>query len=519
VSGLENGQGTFFMLKRGTQTLIRIPGLVIACALTAAAALATTVTPTSATVAPATTIASPVVGGGAVTAAERSPAGRRPNIVLITTDDMTVDDLKYMPRTRRLLARQGVSFRDFISPHPLCCPARAEILTGQYAQNNGVRHNEGNWGGFAAHDPDHTIGTWLQAVGYNTAFVGKYINHYYARHGMVPGWDEFNPTLEGTYRPYGFTTFNDGNPLRQENVYIADMVANRTSQYIRDFARQDRPFFVWASQIAPHGMRVNGRWVPPIPANRHARLFSDLTAPSLTDPAYAEADVSDKPRYVRSASGTSRAKATFLFRQRIRSLQSVDEGVQQTVRALREVGELANTVLMFTSDNGYLIGEHRLMGKNYPYEQTLRVPFLVRGPGMPAGATRDQTMTMVDVAPTIVDLADATPDLVMDGRSMVATIRRTGAAGYGTALIQAGDVRRPWFFRGVRTRRYTYVRYHNGFTELYDRRRDPHQMRNVSGSGQYAAVERELARRHRTLVDCSGVTCRRPFGSLPVLRR
>ena len=467
---------------------------------------------------PVTAASSTMLGSSLVRSAATPGAGR-PNIVLVTTDDMTDKDLRYMPRTRRLLARKGASFRDFISPHPLCCPARAEILTGQYAQNNGVRHNAGPHGGFGAHDPRHTLATWLQSAGYRTAFVGKYLNHYYRRDGMVPGWDEFNPTLRGTYAPYGFTTYNNGSPRSYEKLYIADMVTRATRSYIRDFSSDDRPFFVWASHIAPHGMNVDGRWVPPVPARRHARLFADLAAPSLRDAAFSEPNVRDKPRYVRTARPVAKSSATILFRRRIRSLQAVDEGVQRIVRTLRETGELANTVLVFTSDNGHLNGEHGLRGKNYPYEQALQVPFLVRGPGMPAGVTRDQTMTMVDLAPTLVDLAKATPDLTVDGRTMLPAIRREEAPGYGTALIQAGSSTRPWFFRGVRTPRYTYVRYFDGFTELYDRRRDPAQLRNVSGEPEYAAVEAELTVRYRGLVDCSGVTCRPSLGVLPRLRR
>lgn len=461
---------------------------------------------------------STLLGSSLVRSAAAGGEGR-PNIVLITTDDMTDKDLRYMPRTRRLLARKGVAFRDFISPHPLCCPARAEILTGQYAQNNGVRHNEGPHGGFRAHDPSHTLATWLRSAGYGTAFVGKYLNHYYRRDGMVPGWDEFNPTLRGTYSPYGFTTYNSGSPRSYEKLYIADMVTRETRRYIRDFSGDGRPFFVWASHIAPHGMHVDGRWVPPVPARRHAGLFADLTAPSLRDPAFAEPNVGDKPRFVRAARPVAKSSATILFQRRIRSLQAVDEGVQRIVRTLRRTGELANSVLVFTSDNGHLNGEHGLRGKNYPYEQALQVPFLVRGPGMPAGVTRDQTMTTVDLAPTLVDLAKATPDLTVDGRTMLPAIRRAGAPGYGTALIQAGSSTRPWFFRGVRTSRYTYARYFHGFTELYDRHRDPAQLRNVAGQPEYAAVEAELAVRYRSLADCSGVTCRTSLEPLPRLRR
>jgi N-acetylglucosamine-6-sulfatase len=442
---------------------------------------------------------------------------RRPNIVVITTDDQRADDMRYLKRTRNLLGRPGVTYADFLSPHPLCCPARAQLLTGQYAQNNGVRHNKGPHGGYRAfrESEQHHVGAWLQAAGYRTGFVGKFLNMFPKAGAMVPGWDVFDPSLAGAYSPFGITMFNNGDPQRFEDTYTVDLVSRRTIATIEQFAAQDEPFFVYSSQIAPHGMHVKGKWIPPVPAPRHADMFGEVEAPSLRDPSFNEKDLSDKYAAYRS-NPAKVAKVNRLHRQRIRSLQSVDEAVRDTVRALHQVGELDNTLILFTSDNGYLLGEHRWQGKQVPYEPALQIPLLIRGPGIPEGQVRTETRTLVDIVPTIVEAARARATVRMDGRPLTDTLHREDARGYGTVLIQAGHESLPWEYRGVRTRRHTYVEYHDGFTELYDRRRDPHQMRNLTGDSGLNRRQRltrtartrplvaELKRRLDALADCSG---------------
>jgi arylsulfatase A-like enzyme len=466
--------------------------------------------------APVTHAASAAAGTAVGPASATGPVGTRPNIVLITTDDQTVHDLRYMPITRRLIGGQGITYTQAISPHPLCCPARTEILTGQYAQNNGVHHNEGPYGGFQAHDPDHTIAQWLQRAGYQTAFVGKYLNHYALQSaGVLPGWDRFNPTIKDVYSPYGFTVLNHGDPRRVDGVHISDYVGDTTAAYIGEYARGSKPFFIWSSQLAPHKMHWNGRWRPPIPAARHRGLFGDARPPAFDDPAFNERNLRDKSRLHVRKRKVDRSAVRDLYRARLRSLQGVDEATGRIVAALRRAGELDDTVLLFTSDNGHLFGEHRLVGKNVAYEQALRVPTLVRGPGLPAGVKRSQPIGLVDIAPTLMQLAGAVPDVVMDGRSFAPTFADAGARWHSTSLIQAGHLTRPWLFRGVRTSRYTYVRFYNGDVELYDRKRDPAQLQSVHASRQYRAVRRELARRTDLLQSCAGTTCRTPFGALP----
>ncbi len=437
-----------------------------------------------------------------------SAADGRPNILLITTDDMADGDLAFMPKTRRLLKRSGVSFTDFIAPHPICCPSRAQILTGQYAQNNGVHHNEGPYGRYQAlRQPNNTLASWLHRAGYKTALVGKFLNYWSGR-GIPAGWTIFNPIVGGgAFRPYGYTAYRNGHPQIQKTIHTSDYVAERTVRYINKFSAANRPFFIWASQVAPHKMkRRDGQMVPPISPPRHAGLFDTTPAPSLQKASFNEADISDKPSYVRGNARESPDVITNWFRRRMRSLQAVDEGVAAAVAALRRTGELANTLVVFTSDNGYLLGEHRLTLKNFPYEESLQVPLLARGPGMPAGAQSNALASMIDLAPTFLDASGASPDRTIDGRSLFRML--TGQVQPQATLIQAGKKTRPWWWRGVRTPRYTYVRYEtDGFVELYDRAQDPLELDNVAESPEYADVRSSLRGELDRLRICSGSTC------------
>lgn len=454
----------------------------------------------------------------------------RPNIVLITTDDEADYDMRWMPRTRRLLGQAGVTFTDSVSPHPLCCPARAEILTGQFAQNNGVRTNEGQeHGGYRAMNSyRHTLGPWLRSAGYRTAFLGKFLNGYRSRSPRIRGWDEWHPLLEdrGAYRYYDFSMRHNDTIRHHPRVHVTDLLAAQSAKLVRRFATKRRPFFLWQSHVAPHGACVadgDARcWGPPVPAQRHARMLGGVRPPSFGDPAFMEEGVTDKPSYLSglSTSALRRHEINENFTRRIQALQSVDEAVARTIRVLRETGELRNTVVVFTSDNGYLLGEHRWTGKDVPYEQSLQVPLLMRGPGLPSGVTRRETVATVDLAPTFVAIAHASPTVPLDGRNLLPLARRGTAKGWQDLLIQNGPrlgegAGAGWSYRGVRTRRYTYVEYSLYGAELYDRRRDPHQLTNVAGQEAYREVERELRRRAHVLRTCSGRSCRRDFGPLP----
>ena len=507
--------------------------------------LLSTLLAAAAAVAPLSVASTGTVASSAVV--EGEPV--RPNIVVITTDDQSLADLAFMPATRQLLGSQGVTFRG-LSPHPLCCPARAEILTGQYAQNNGVYSNGGPNGGYQSLDTSWTLATWLHDAGYQTAFFGKFLNGYSrddvdglltGEDEIPPGWDKWHPTVDGIYDYNDFTVLGDhGLLVDHVDDYQTDVFADLSVDTIRSMAAPQidgtahKPFFLWTSFVAPHvacqpeyGPRC---WRAPPAADRHAGLFADEVPPSFSDPAFNEADVSDKSSFVRALplfTARQRDGIANLHRMRLRALQSVDEAVGRMVRTLKTSGELDNTLVVFTSDNGYLLGEHRIKGKNEPFEPALQVPFLMRGPGVPQGVTVPKLATTIDIAPTVAAAAGVDPGVNangqgVDGRNLLRVAN--GGSSWSTLLIQGSanasyEDTTPWYFRGVRTARYTFVRYPlTGERELYDRSRDPSQLTNVFRDARYADVRDALLARFAALKDCSGSTCRRNFGPLPGLR-
>lgn len=452
----------------------------------------------------------------------------RPNIILITTDDQTLQDMHWMPRTRRVLGGAGVTFTHGISPHPLCCPARAELLTGQYAQNNGVRANSGQHGGFESLDrPGNTVASWLDGSGYRTGLIGKFLNLYYLRHGRQEGWDHWNPLVGNTvYQPYNYTFFGDGSGTPGDGeLHVTDAVRNQTLDLIERWAGQEDPFFIWSSFVAPHGTCSEEQpdcSAPPVPPRRYELAYPGSVLPSLKKPSFNERNLSDKPRWMRQLSPQSPAKMQELFHQRIRSLAAVDEAVEKIVEALAQVGELENTYVVFTSDNGYLLGEHRLEEKIFAFQESVRVPFLVSGPGLPAGVRRQQVVSTIDVAPTIAAMARVRPARTVDGLDLRPYADRNRDLRR-TSLIQAGPRgsigTKQWTYRGSYTPRYTYLRWNRtGFLELYDRKKDPYELRNVAREPRYRDVLVELRQRTRSLEGCSGARCSRDFGRMPQVR-
>ena len=451
--------------------------------------------------------------------------GDQPNIVLITSDDQTKLELKWMPQTRQLLAEAGLRFNNMISAHPNCCPARAQILTGQYAHNNGVRTNSPPWGGHEGFDPSTALPVWLQEAGYRTGFIGKYMHGYDQLDGIEPGWDQWKPMV-GTLSDYrSFVQYDNGNLVQfAETDYYTDVVAQQSTDLLTDFSSQPEPFFLWSSFTAPHGTCQGSTQAdcsgPPPAADRHAVLFGDVALPSLGSPSFNEADVTDKRTDIQAAAPVDPAEQQVLFTQRVRALAALDDAVAAIVASLGAAGTLADTVIMFTSDNGYLFGEHRLVGKNVPYEEAVRVPLVMRGPEIPAGERRKQTVSMADLAPTIAELADAEPALEIDGRSLLGYAVKDQRQRDRGLLLQAGsggdDQETAWQWRGVRTKRYTLVRWQGPrFVELYDRSADPFQLVNLALDPAYRRVRLALAGYLDRLEECVGATCRTLVPRLP----
>jgi arylsulfatase A-like enzyme len=453
-----------------------------------------------------------------------------PNILFVLTDDMRRDDLEYMPKVRALVGDAGITFDSFIVNVSLCCPSRASILRGQYSHNTQVLANTAPGGGYekavARGLERATIATALHDAGYATGFFGKYLNGYPGRspYGWdVPdGWETWRVPVGGEpYSGYDYVLADEielnGTVYRWATShgrtsadYITDVLRDEAREFIARTATEGRPFFAWLGSYAPQA--------PPGGARRHAGLFPDLGIPRGI--AFGEDDVRDKPRYI-SRLQPLRArlvkKLTAQHRRRVLSLQAVDEAVAALIADLEADGRLANTYVFFSSDNGFHLGEHRLrQGKQAPYEEDIGVPFVVRGPGVPAGRTVKAIGMNIDIAPTFAELAGTALAYEPDGRSLVPWLhdpdgeherRRAALLDLWPRSAGREDKTKVPSFHGVRTERHLFVEYKTGERELYDLATDPAQLENAI-DGAPPDLVRALEERVRNLRGCAGVACR-----------
>jgi arylsulfatase A-like enzyme len=444
-----------------------------------------------------------------------APASAASNVVVIETDDQTAADTAAMSRTNKLIGAEGVTFANSFVSLSECCPSRATFLTGQYAHNHGVRSIRPPFGGFRKLDGSRTLAVWLRRAGYATGMVGKYLNGYGAGDPLLvpPGWTDFDGLLGGsTYRFAGYTLNEDGR-LESPAGFQTDDITERSLAFIRRRSGE-APFFLWTNYVAPHTGRPRDLFDPrafdsAVPAARHRAAF--LGVPLPRPPSFDEPDLSDKPPRIQRRPRLRQwqiAALAEVHRQRLASLLAVDEGVARIVDALREAGELGDTLLIFTSDNGFMAGQHRIVsGKVVAYEPSIRVPLMMRGPGIPRGARRDELVWNGDLAPTILDAAGATAPFPLDGRSLLRpAVRDRAILLEGPPARGTNGMPR---FAGVRTARFKYVKWVWGATELYDLRRDPDETQNLARDPAMAAVRTRLARRLERLRGCAGAGCRR----------
>jgi arylsulfatase A-like enzyme len=373
-------------------------------------------------------------------------------------------------------------------------------------------------GGYHRLDHSNTLPVWLREAGYQTAHVGKYLNGYTGP--KVPqGWSRwFGLSDPTTYLMYGYLAIDNGKRVRygeSEADYQTDVLAAKAEAILRAFLRDKahRPFFLSVAPLAPHTERSDeaGKGTPPRPAPRHEGRFADEPMPEKA--SFDEADVSDKPRNIQALPRLTAAKKAAVlrsYRARLASLLAVDDLVERLVKVLEETGQLDRTVILFTSDNGFLLGEHRVPdGKLLPYEESIRVPLIVRGGGFPAGAAALQPVANIDLAPTIVALTGARARRQMDGRPLL-PLALDPAEGRNRDLLLEGLSRnsaRP-SYEAIRTPRWLWVEYRNGSRELYDLDEDPLQLDNRQGDPALSAVQADLARRLAKLRTCAGSSCR-----------
>lgn len=470
-----------------------------------------------------------VAAFGARDAAAQETAAR-PNIVLILSDDEDVALHEFMPKTRALLHEQGITFDNAFVSYSFCGPSRASILRGQYAHNTQIMGNEPPWGGYekfrALGLEASTLGTWLQDAGYRTALIGKYVNRYVpAKDGVPPGWDDWY--VAGNAHPgYNYEINENGRIVsygsRPED-YLTDVMAGQARAVIEAAAASGEPFFLYVAPYTPHS--------PAVAAPRHEELFAEATLPR--SPAFDELDVSDKPALLSELSPLDAGEIDALerfYRKRLQSLQSIDDLVETIVRTLEATGQLDRTYVVYTSDNGFHLGEHRMpAGKNMPYEEDIRVPLVVRGPGVPAGERLELPVLNIDLAPTFANMAGAAWPEFVDGRSFLPLFEDPEHPWRQTFLIERRQLEAQVIarsdlsgqrllnssvFQALRLPDWTYVEHGTGERELYDLRTDPHQLTNLAEDADPVLLK-ALSTLLLQLAHCAGEDCR-ALEELPV---
>jgi len=418
-----------------------------------------------------------------------------PNVVVILTDDQTYADMEVMTKTRRWIGESGTTFSRHYSAQPTCCPNRAAFLTGQFPHNTGVRSNVLPDGGHDKLDHRETLPVWLQRKGYQTAHFGKYLNGFSKKTPIPPGWSTFE-AIKGRYYNYD---------MRQNGVwktygaaasdYSTDVLANRASTYLAAKIPGSAPVY---AQVWPNTPHRESDGLPAIPAPRHEGLLKDKPLPRGA--SFDEEDVSDKPAYVRN---TSRVDVPFTetdYRRRQEALLAVDGMVKRLVTTVKAKGELDNTIFVFASDNGHMLGAHRLQNKNVPYDEATHLPLLVRGPGF-AVRPESAPVSTVDITRTIAEKAGATPALPQDGRSLLdpKPDRELLIDGWSR-----GDAPK---WTALRTLTSLYVEYEGGERELYDLVADPDALESKHDDPVYEQIEAGLAARLGDVKDCAGANC------------
>ena len=478
---------------------------------------------------------------------DTTPIPRGPNFVIILLDDMRADDFVAMPATDVLVAGEGARFDNAYSPFPLCCPARASLLTGEYAHNHQVLSNKAPEGGVVAFDARHTMAVWLKRKGYSTAFIGKYLNGYgaaTARDYVPPGWTSWQGLTGTPHRYRKFALNVNGSIRRYGGRYQTHVLGQRSVDFIEHAGA--RPFLLVASFLAPHaGAPVEEDdptdgagcfWTTlcwnatPAVSPRYADTWNGHPMPETE--AYDEQDVDDKPAHIAALPAfTSDPERDYtavhqeLYEQRLESINSVDDQVSNVVRALADAGKLRNTYIVVTSDNGYMMGEHRIpFGKVHPYEPSTRIPMVMRGPGIPAGVSVEQLVGLHDLVPTVLRATGTygAQTVPLDGVSLLPFTTSTSAGEFRDLLLEAGPAdatddeslrhsspsAQP--YRGIRTDTgWKYVEYNMGDVEMYDLNSDPLELENLAHDPSFADQRDRLDRALAQLSGCSGRSCRR----------
>jgi N-acetylglucosamine-6-sulfatase len=440
-------------------------------------------------------------------AAARRTGDTRLNVVLILSDDERADGTAVMKNAQTLLADHGVTFTDAHVTTSMCGPSRASILTGQYAHHTGVLENFGPHSFPAFKEESNDLGVWMHKAGYETALVGKYVNSYTnaaVHHVVPPGWDDWQVMDSVPMEAYYNYSLNDnGNLVRygkKPSDYSTTVLTHKAVNFIQG-ARH--PFFLYFAPVAPH--------LPAIPAPGDRGKLENI-AP-IHSPDFNQRNIGKEPWRFWHKDMLSAAAQLYINHVRVRqeeSLLALDRSVKSIVQALRARHELNRTVILYTSDNGFLWGEHRLGGKVWPYEESTHVPLIVRTPWTTSAERNNQPVLNIDLAPTISALAGVKPGLPEDGRSFVPFLehqqtswRHAFLVEYlGKDLLHNGG---PPPYVAVETRRQLYVAYKNGWRELYNLKKDPWELNNIAGDPRTKPLQTSLSQLLQRLYDAPPV--------------
>lgn len=533
-------------------------------------------------------------------------ASQRPSFVVIQVDDGTLDQLyatfspggipiPAMSNTLALIAGRGITFNRYYVPYPLCCPARVSVLTGRYAHNHNVRGNvppNGGFTGFKARQAySHNLAPWLQAAGYRTIHIGKFLNGYGDEpfdegKDVPPGWNAWHSVLRADTHHYFYGyTLNDngvldgpfGDPGSWETreygerddpgcpnaalngkpcLYQTD-IFNRIAWEEISGTPPDQPFYLQLDYTSPHGdfRRPAG----PEPAPRHYNLFAGAPYPHGRSQGFNEGNANDKPHFIRQAPYLSFSEIhtyRVYYQKALESLRSIDDGVKLVHDTLGSLGRLRNTYIVFTSDNGFFFGEHRLTGGKFlAYEPATHLPLLIRGPGIKPGSSTGELVANIDLAPTILELAGAQADKSIDGRSLVPFMRdpdlRTRRPILFESFVETNDVEAngqpgaqpaepepvpaartsasddasasivapPKDYIGIRLGPYKYIEWPSGEKELYDINKDPYELNNIVRVRNLSPIRAFLHAQLVRLEACVGRRCQEVAPKFPLTRK
>jgi arylsulfatase A-like enzyme len=542
---------------------------------------------------------------GAATSSAFPP--ENPSFVVIQTDDETLDQLydvfnaggvevPTMPNTLSMIAGRGITFNRYYVSYPLCCPSRVSLLTGRYAHNHNVRGNvqpNGGYTGFKSRGAfTHNLATWLQGAGYRTIHIGKFLNGYGDEPhdngtDVPPGWSAWHSVLKADTHHYfyGYTLNDNGTldgpfgdsgswdtreygerdyfgcpttTIEDKPCFYETDVLSRIAYEELIGTSPEQPFYLQLDYTAPHGdfRRPAG----PEPAPRHYTLFDGAPFPHSREQGFNEGNVNDKPRFIREAPYLSlndiHAYRVY-YQKALASLRAVDDGVKTVLDTLGSQHRLRNTYVIFTSDNGFFYGEHRLTGGKFlAYEPATHLPLLIRGPGIKPGIATGQLAGNVDIAPTILELAGVKPDKSVDGTSLVPFFRdpdlRTRRPLLFESFVETNDVNAngespgqpaytpgpaaraatassggakasivapPKDYEGIRLGPYKYIEWPNGEKELYDITKDPNELNNIVKVPNFFPIRAYLHAQLVRLETCVGRTCRESAPPFPLTRK